>query len=270
MLSSGKERQSIQRKVLIFENTFTLTNYLVEEWVKMAQESVRRQNRFTVALSGGRSPVEFYCKLSQLKDFDLWQRTHLFLGDERFVPLDSDQSNFKVIKENLLDYINIPTENIHPIATDTKNVELAADQYKNELHSFFEFKEIKWPRFDLVLLGIGVEGHTASLFPDDEHVDDPGRMVLPVSLPHLKHERVSLSLPVINHARNVFTLVVGASKADIIAEIVEKNLQVPASKINMTDGRLLYLLDKEAARRLPYRDSFSHEGQAVYYEFGKS
>ena len=102
---------------------------------------MQRTNRFTVALSGGRSPMEFYCKLSALKDFDLWSRTHIFLGDERFVPSDDSASNFKMIKENLLDYVNIPPENIHPISTDQKNVELSAEQFKNELVQFFEFKE---------------------------------------------------------------------------------------------------------------------------------
>ncbi len=269
MINSGEERMPENRKILIFENTHTLTNYLLEQWVAIAQESVARNNRFTVALSGGRSPVEFYCKLSALRDFGLWQRTHIFLGDERFVPLDDNNSNFSVIKQNLLDYITIPPENIHPIATDQKNVELSAEQYKNELVQFFEFKEANTPQFDFILLGIGFDGHTASLFPDDGQVDDPGRLVLPASLPHLKHERISLTLPVINHARNVIALAVGTSKADIIGEIVEKNLEVPASKVRLTDGRLTFLLDKESAGKLSYQDSYSHEDQAIFYEFGK-
>ena len=213
--------------------------------------------------------MEFYCKLSAFEDFGFWQRTHIFLGDERFVGRDDSNSNFKMIKENLLDYVSIPPENIHPIATGQKNVDLAAESYKNELIRFFEFKENNAPQFDLILLGIGTDGHTASLFSDDERIDDPGRLVLPVSLTHLKNERISLTLPVINNARNVIALVVGAGKADIFSEIVEKNLQVPASKVRPADGRLIYLLDKEAARKLSYRESCSHEGQAVFYEFGK-
>ena len=269
MINSEEERMSHKRKILVFESTHTLTNYLIEKWVQIAQESVQRNNRFTVALSGGRSPMEFYCKLSALKDFSLWQRTHIFLGDERFVPRDHENSNFKMIKENLLDYINIPPENVHPISTDQKNVDLSAEQYKNELVQFFEFKETDAPRFDLILLGIGTDGHTASLFPDDEQIDDPGRLVLPVSLPHLKQERISITLPVINNAHNVIALIVGTSKAEIINEVVEKNLVVPISKVGLTDGRLMYLLDKEAAQKLAYHESYSHEDQAIFYEFGK-
>ena len=269
MISSEEERMSQQRKILIFEDTNTLTNYLLDKWVEIAKESIARNNRFTVALSGGRSPMEFYCKLSALEEFGFWQRTHIFLGDERFVPHNDDNSNFKMIKENLLNYVSIPPENVHPVETDQKNVDLSAESYKNELVRFFEFKENNLPQFDLVLLGIGVDGHTASLFPNDEKIDAPGRLVLPVSLPHLKHERISLTLPVINNARHVIMLVIGASKADIFSEIIEKNLPVPASMVNPSDGKMMFLLEKEAARKLPYRDACSHEGQGVFYEFGK-
>ena len=250
------------RKILIFENTFTLADHLLKMWINIAQQSVEQSNRFTAALSGGRSPMEFYCKLSNYKDFDLWARTHLFLGDERFVPHDDNNSNFKMIKQNLLDYVHIPPENIHSIATDLKNVELAADQYKNELVQFFEFKEGA-PCFDLILLGIGGDGHTASLFADDEQVDDAEQLVLPVSLPHLKEERISLALPVINNAKNVIVLVLGAQKADIMKEIIKGKSDIPVSKVELTNGQLTYLLDKEAAQQLSYRDSYSHEGQAI-------
>lgn len=270
MIGSKERRMSQrERKILIFEDTYTLTNYLLDKWVEIANESIQRNNRFTVALSGGRSPMEFYCKLSSLEEFRYWQRTHIFLGDERFVPLDDSNSNFKMIKENLLDYISIPPENIHPISTHQKKVELAAEEYKNQLVQFFEFKEKNAPQFDLMLLGIGTDGHTASLFPDDEQIDDPSRLVLPVSLAHLKQERISMTLPVINNARNVLVLVIGASKADIMSEIVEKNLPVPVSKIKPTNGKLVFLLDKEAAQKLSYRETYSHEGEAVFYEFGK-
>ena len=125
-----------------------------------------------------------------------------------------------MVKENLLNYVNIPPENVHPIATDQRNVDLAAEQFKNELVSFFDFAKNNAPRFDLILLGIGTDGHTASLFPDDERVDDPDRLVLPVSLPHLKRERVSLTLPVINNARHVIVLAAGASKAEVVCSPV--------------------------------------------------
>jgi len=256
---------SQKRKILIFENTFTLADHALKMWIEIAQQSIEQHNRFTVALSGGRSPMEFYCKLSNYKDFDLWRRTHIFLGDERFVPHDDRNSNFKMIKQNLLDYVNIPQKNIHPIATDLKNVEVSANQYKNELVQFFEFKE-NAPCFDLILLGIGGDGHTASLFSDDERIDDTEHLVLPVSLPHLKEERISLTLPVINNARNVITIVLGVNKADIVKELIKGKSDIPASKVELTNGQLTYLLDKEAAQKLSYLDSYSHEGQAILFQ----
>ncbi len=250
------------RKVLIFESNFMLAEHALKMWIGIAQQSIEQSNRFTVALSGGKSPVEFYSKLSNYKDFNLWRRTHIFLGDERFVDHSDERSNFKMIKRNLLDYADIPPANIHPIATDLKNVELSADQYKNELVQFFEFKE-NAPRFDLILLGIGSDGHVASLFPDDERIDDNEHLVLPVSLPQLKEERISLTLPVINNAKNVMLIASGADKADIFKELIEGKSEIPASKVKLTGGQLTYLLDKEAAQKLSYHDSYSHEGQAI-------
>ncbi|OGX34791.1 MAG: 6-phosphogluconolactonase [Omnitrophica WOR_2 bacterium RIFCSPHIGHO2_02_FULL_52_10] len=235
-------------------------------WIEIAQESVRRRNRFTVALPGGRSPVEFYSRLSALQEFDLWGRTHIFVGDEKFVPFDHESSNFGMIKTDLLDYISIPPANIHPIATGQKSVELAAEQFKGELMHFFEFKSANAPQFDLILLGAGTDGHTASLFPDDERINDTNRVVLPVSLPHLKEERITLTLPVINNACHVVFLHLGASKADIIKAIIDDKKDLPAAKVRPTHGRLLHLLDKEAARKLSIRETCPHEGRAVVYE----
>ena len=254
-----------ERKILIFENAHTLAEYLLKKWIEVAQAAIQQRGRFTVALSGGRSPMEFYCKLSALENFGLWQKTHIFLGDERFVPLDDEASNFKIIKASLLDYVNIPPENVHPIDTDQKNVDLAAQQYNNELVRFFEFKDNNLPVFDFMLLGIGTDGHTASLFPDDDQVNEAGRLVLPVSLGHLKNERISLTLPVINNSRNIIFLGLGTKKADILRKIIEEKQDLPASKVNPTNGRLTFLLDHEAAQQLSYQDAYRHEDQAISF-----
>jgi 6-phosphogluconolactonase len=265
MIGSEEIKKPRNRKVLIFENSFTLTDYLLKKWKETAETSVRRSNRFTAALSGGKSPMEFYCRLSTLKDFGLWQKTRIFLGDERFVPFDHDSSNLKMIKENLLDYVNIPAQNVHPVMTGLRTVELAAEHYKNQLEQFFEFNANNAPRFDFVLLGMGEDGHTASLFPEDRRINEPGRVVLPVSLPKLKEDRVSLSLPVINNARNVVVLVLGQRKSNIIKEVIEGKQDYPVSQVDPVDGQLFYLLDREAAGKLPYQNSYSHEDQAISF-----
>lgn len=268
MMTSDQKPAARKKKILIFEGSFALSEHLLKLWIEIAQESVKRTNRFTVALSGGRTPMEFYCKLSTFKDFDLWQRTHVFLGDERLVPPDDERCNYKMIKENLLDYVNIPPENVHPIPVDQRSVELAADHYASELSRFFEFKENKAPRFDLILLGVGPDGHVASLFDNDPNINDPNRLVLPISLPQLKEDRVSLSLPVINNARNITVLALGANKAEIIRKVIMDKSNIPATKVDPSNGQLTYLLDKDAAKGLAYKDSYVHEGQAILYDTG--
>jgi len=241
-------------EILIFENGHLLSNFLVKKWIEIANESIGQRNRFTVALSGGRTPVEFYSRLSSLEEFDLWHKTHLFLADEHFVRYEERDNNFRMITENLINYINVPEENLHPILTHYDNVGLAAEHYKEELMYFFGLNRGQWPRFDLMLLGIGDEGHTASLFPDDENVNDPDRLTIPVSLNHLKNERISLTLPVINQARHVLFLVLGRQKAPLIKDILDKKADGPAAKVHPKEGRLIYLLDKEAAQNLSYPD----------------
>jgi len=251
------------QKILIYENTHTLSNSLVKIFIELAQNSISARGRFTVALSGGRSPLEFYSKLSTMEDFDIWLRTLIFMVDERFVPLDDRESNYKLIKENLFDYANIPKENIFPIKTDVNKVEVAAENYKNTLTEHLDCKKNNLPSFDFILLGIGEDGHTASLFADDDEMNLPGRMTRPVSLNCLKNERISLTLPVINNAKNVFFLVQGAKKSEIVKKIIEKKFDCPAQHVKPTDGKLCFLLDKHAASQLTYKENYTIENEAI-------
>ena len=258
-----------ERKVLIFESSYAVANYLLKKWQEIAQEAVVDHQLFNVALSGGRTPAEFYCRLSALENHGLWQRTHLFFGDERFVPADDKNSNFRMIRSNLLAYIHIPPQNVHPVPTGVKNAAVAADEYKNILMGHFADRHEPLPRFDLVLLGIGGDGHTASLFPGmEEQMLNPDIAVMPVSLPRLKTDRVSLSLSVINNASHVVVLVLGVTKADIIKKILEDNYPCPAARISPTQGQLTFLLDKEAAGKLSQPFIYVHEQDAISLKQG--
>ncbi len=251
-----------QPKVLIFENSHILTNYLLKLWQTIAQQSVADHNQFNAALSGGRTPAEFYCRLSTLADDALWQKTHLFLGDEHFVPADHKDNNFQMIKANLVDYIHIPQGHVHGIPTDVDNAAVAAEHFKHELIGHFSYQRKPLPTFDLVLLGVGEDGHTASLFQGINNISDPKVVTVPVSLPHLKNDRVSISLSVINNAHYVIFLVLGKHKSDIMHEILEKNFVCPASQVNPAHGELIFLLDKEAARKLSQSFIHAHEQDA--------
>ena len=251
-----------QPKILVFESSFILANYLLKLWQTIAQQCIADHNQFNVALSGGRTPAEFYCRLSTIDDDALWRKTHLFLGDEHFVPAGHKNNNFRMIKSNLIDYIHIPHNHVHMIPTDTDNAAVAAEHLKHELVGHFSYQRKPLPTFDLVLLGVGEDGHPASLFPGMANITDPNLVTVPVSLPHLKNERVSISLAVINNARYAIFLVLGAHKSEIMHKILEENFTCPASQVNPAHGELIFLLDKEASRKLSRSFIHAHEQDA--------
>lgn len=258
------------KKILLFESPHILTNFLLKEFIEAGERAVKTSGIFNVALSGGRTPIEFYCRLSSIENPGLWQKTHIFLVDERFVPFSSEDSNFRMIKSNLLDYIPIPEENIHTIPTDEENVNLATEEYKNDLMRHFIYQGGRLPRFDFILLGMGEDGHTASLFPGDPHIDNPHLVTLPVSLAHLKHERVSMTLTLINNASYVGMLVLGSRKAEIARKIIDEHFSCPAAKVNPAHGRLVYFLDREAAALLSNREMEYFQEDAIAYRVIKN
>jgi len=251
------------REILIFENSYKLANYLFNVWIKIAKEAILKNDIFCVALSGGRTPIEFYSKLSSFVDYDIWMKTHIFLTDERFVPLQSQESNFRMIKENLLDYINIPQENIHFVDTEKKDVFASAEDYEKNIKDFFNKGKEVTPQFDLILLGLGTDGHTASLFPNDPHSHDQERIALGINHPEVKFERITLSLAVLNNAKRIVFLVLGKDKAEIVKKVVQEKGDYPAAKVNPKAGGLSYLLDKDSARLLPILENYSHLPEAI-------
>ncbi len=255
----------LKKHIYISGNTYSITNHLLKKFFEIAKESIEMNGRFIVGLSGGKTPVEFYCRLSGFKEFDLWKRTHVFLADERFVPSDDPRSNFKLIKDNLLNYIDIPSQNVHPVPTDVENAALSAEDYKQELCAFFKLQAGELPEFDFMCLGIGEDGHVASLFPGEEISEDPRRLTLPVSADYLDEDRISLTLPVLNNSRHVYFVVSGESKAQALKGIVDQKLDLPAGMINPPLGKVSYLLDRHAAQLLTIeQDEYGHLDEAIY------
>lgn len=240
----------VKREVLIFEDTHLLIHDLLKRWVALAHAAIQENGLFNAALCGGRTPVEFYRQLSPLQDSLLWQKTHLFLTDERFVPPDDKESNFGMIQDSLLSHVDIPLANIHPMVKDQGDVFRACGEYAEVLQKHFAYPKNHFPCFDLVLLGLGEDGHTASLFPQMPYHPDSPDTVVPVSLPRLKHKRISLTLSVINNSRHVLFLITGAKKSRIVKDIIEGKKACPAACVNPIHGQLTYYLDKEAAQRL--------------------
>ena len=197
-----------------------------------------------MALAGGSTPRDVYSLLSE-RNLD-WKNIHLFWGDERTVPPDQEESNFRMVKESLLNRIDIPSKNVHRMKGEI-DPQKAAAEYEELLVK--EFEE-SLPRFDLILLGIGADGHTASLFPGTDAVGEKRKWVRAVNVPQLQTWRITLTLPVINNANEVIFLVSGSSKSEILPKVVssdEPDESYPASMVYPSNGNLTWMVDSAAA-----------------------
>lgn len=244
-----------KREVLVFQKREKLYDFLVKKWKEISEKAIEERGILAVVLSGGETPVEFYQRLSDSKNSFPWGRTHIFLADERFILFDHPDSNYGMIRRDLLTRISLPPQNVHTIQI-YQTPEISAERYEEEIRTFFRLKEDKFPQFDLIILGIGEEGHTASLFPGDSALLETHRLTAAVHLDNERHERVTLTLPVINRVRNIVFLVLGESKAEIIKQVL-KNPQssLPASRVQPDNGRLFFLLDKAASLLLSEKNS---------------
>ena len=214
-----------------------------------AQRFVSLSPRF-VALSGGSTPRVLYELLADLnepfREQIAWSTTHFFFTDERNVPPDHPESNYRMANEALFSRVPLPVENIHRIQGE-RSANDAANTYEHDLRESFG-EAI--PVFDLVLLGLGEDGHTASLFPHSPALNETERLVAAPWIDKLEAYRITLTLPVLNAARSVLFLVTGAFKAEIVGEIInaDNKTNYPAQTICPTSGAVSWLVDEAAAR----------------------
>lgn len=201
----------------------------------LAEEAVRDRGRFTAALSGGSTPLPLYRLLAQSARMP-WDSVHLFWSDERCVPPDDPESNYAAAKRMLLDSARIPDDHVHRIPGEDSPTD-AADAYQVTLRRVLGENG----RLDLVLLGAGADGHTASLFPEHAALEETDRWVLPVHVSTASAWRVSMTLPAINAARDVLILVVGREKRELLKRI-ERGEDLPVSRVCPTRGRLAWLV----------------------------
>jgi len=220
-------------------------------FVQQAQSSVNRRGRFCVALSGGRTPGHLYEILAGPLFLNKvpWERTHIFWGDERCVPADDKKNNALMARQMLLDHVPVPPDQIHPILCHEAPAK-SAEHYRDLLYDFYGGGP---PVFDLVLLGLGENGHTASLFPYDEILKDQDAWTSAVYVQEQDMSRVTLMPAVINRARLVVFLVSGDSKASVLKEVIAgpaDPFRLPAQLIRPESGELVWLADKAAAALL--------------------
>ena len=234
----------------IFGNGKAAADFAVEKWVGACTDSIENKGYFTTALSGGKTPIDFYKILSAGGKELPWAKIHLFLADERFVPATDKESNYRLVRECLLNHVNIPKNNVHRIDTEEATLEMAAEKYEEEIRNFFGIEGERIPEFDLIMLGIGEDGHTASLFPEAPSLKEKKRIAIPVIAEKPPHKRISLTLPVLTNAQRIMFLVTGSEKAGIVREIVEESeSRLPASLVRRR-ARSAYLVIDEGAASL--------------------
>jgi 6-phosphogluconolactonase len=237
------------QSIEVYKDQVELARAAASHFMEVASRAQLERGCFSVVMAGGSSPKETYALLTTMP-MD-WENIHVFWGDERCVPPDHPDSNYAMAKKVLLDHVNIPLENIHRMRGELI-VDQAAQDYEKELRN--GFPEVEFPVFDLILLGLGSDGHTASLFPGSQALGERKRWVMEVAHRHPPEplvDRVTLTLPVINAARQVTFIVSGAGKADRLRQVVapqedDGRPALPAQLVQPVHGELLWLVDEAA------------------------
>ena len=225
-----------------------LSRRAAEAAVGPINDAVRTSGKCSIVLSGGSTPRTLYGLLaSQFRAQIPWANVQIFWGDERYVPPEDPRSNYRMAKETLLDHVPCPPANIHPMPTHFPNADVAARDYELTLRNHFVDE---WPRFDLVLLGIGDDGHTASLFPGSLALAERTRWVVAAQAPVDPQVRLTLTLPALTRAAAVYVLVAGATKAEALRHVLEGAgdwIKYPAAGVRLGTGSVIWWADREAA-----------------------
>jgi 6-phosphogluconolactonase len=239
------------REIRVLDTPADLFQAAATEFVTLASRAVQTHGRFSVALSGGSTPKSLYSLLASGSIPNIpWEKIFFFFGDERFVPADHPESNYRMAREAGL-FSKVPAEHVFRVRTEEKDADTAALDYERTLRKFFALPPGEFPSFDLVLLGLGPDGHTASLFPGTAALSEKSRLVVANWVDKFQSFRITLTLPVLNRAGCALFLVSGADKANIVREVLEnQSANLPSQKVRPADGRLLWLLDGPAGSGL--------------------
>lgn len=239
--------QGIIRRARVYPDLDALSHAASEECVRAATEAVSTRGRCLIALSGGHTPERAYRIWSaEYREKMPWAKTHFFWGDERFVGADDPKSNYRMARESLFKNAPVPPENIHPIPTSFPQAAQSAEEYEQVLRTFIADTG---PSFDVVMLGLGVEGHTASLFPGSPALAEQKRWAVAVKAPAEPPVRISLTFPVLRRARATYFLVAGADKAEIVATL-RRDMDSETEKLPVAvlqpEGETIWFLDRAA------------------------
>ena len=244
---------SQQSKLQIESDSESLASAAARLLVDIATQAVGDRKVFTIAVSGGSTPKRLFEILADqdkpyFSEFP-WSATHFFWVDERHVPPSDKDSNYRMTREAMLSHVPVQAANIHRIISENPSAEAAAVNYEGTLKTFFD----GLPRFDLVILGLGEDGHTASIFPGSPVLHESKRLVAAPRVEKLNTFRITLTLPVLNNAATTAFLVSGSGKAQILRDVLKTKIdpeRFPAQAIQPTQGELKWLVDQQAASLL--------------------
>lgn len=249
-------KASPARDVVIFPDAANLTRRAADEFLKSVNDAIAEKGSFTVALAGGSTPKALYSLLTADPAYSSkipWQKMHFFFGDERHAPPDSEESNFHMANQTLFSKGLVKPEQITRIRGEYADTEKAALEYEQALRAYFKLRDGEYPRFDLVLLGMGEEGHTLSLFPGTKALHATNRIVVRNWVGKLYTERITLTVPAANQAKRVIFSVTREDKALALKAVLEgpyEPEQLPAQFIQPVNGTLLWLVDQAAGSKL--------------------
>jgi 6-phosphogluconolactonase len=252
------DSQVASPNLVISPDNESLNRKAAEYFVAAAREAIAARGRFTVALSGGSTPKTLYEMLASppwRTQID-WGNVHVFWGDERMVPPDDNESNYRMTNLALLSKVPVVAANVHRVVTEVGDADAAAAAYEETIRRDFNPEPGEVPRLDLNLLGLGTNGHTASLFPHTQSLEENVKLVVAEFVAEVKQHRITMTVPLINHSRHIVFLVSGASKAAVVKDVItgpKDQQRLPAQFIQPVDGTLVWMLDQAAAAELPAR-----------------
>lgn len=227
--------------------------HAAEMFSQIARHSVAKKGWCAVTLSGGSTPKALYSRLAseRFQREIPWRELHLFWGDERYVPADDVQNNYRMAWGTLISKVPVPEKNIYRIPVETGPAEDVAREYEENIRTFFNLARGEAPSFDLVLLGMGEDGHTASLFPGTSALQESTALVTANYVAKLRAQRVTLTFRVLNHAAHIIFLVAGEGKAVALRRVLQdESANLPAQMVRPVNGTLLWIVDQAAASKL--------------------
>jgi 6-phosphogluconolactonase len=240
-----------QPQVRILGSPQELFRAAAKSFCDVGSRAIQEHSRFTVALSGGSTPRALHQELVNFHSQLPWEQVFFFWGDERHVPPDDPESNYRMANQTLLSKLPVPAEHIFRIPAEMPDAGAAAQAYEQTLCTFFRLPPGSFPRFDVALLGMGRDGHTASLFPGTTALEEKQHWVVANWVEKLRTFRITFTYPVLNHAANAMFLVSGSDKAEMVRKALQDpTANLPCQRVKPVSGELMWLLDQGAAAKL--------------------